>query len=58
MISQNGIGYIEINNSLLVQLIEGTYITLNNDNNKKLWEILEYYFLKDWTYVKFLDTFF
>ena len=43
MTSQNGIGYMEMNNSLLVQLIEGTYITLNNDNKKELWQILEYY---------------
>lgn len=47
MTSQNGIGYIEMNNSLLVQLIEGTYITLNNDNSKTLREILNYYFLND-----------
>ena len=55
MISQNGIGYVEMNNSLLVQLIEGTYITLNNDNKKKLWEILEYYFLKDSTIKQILN---
>lgn len=55
MTSQNGIGYMEMNNSLLVQLIEGTYITLNNDNKKELWQILEYYFLKDNTIKQILN---
>ena len=55
MTSQNGIGYMEMNNSLLVQLIEGTYITLNNDNKKELWQILEYYFLKDNTIKQLLN---
>lgn len=55
MISQNGIAYKEINNSLLIQLIEGTYKTLNNDNKKELWQILEFYFLNDNTIKQILN---
>lgn len=43
MINQNGMNYVEITNSMLVQLIEGTYKTLTN-TKKELWEILDFYF--------------
>lgn len=43
MINQNGMNYVEITNSMLVQLIEGTYKTLTN-TKKELWEILNFYF--------------
>lgn len=43
MINQNGMNYVEITNSMLVQLIEGTYKTLTK-TKKELWEILDFYF--------------
>lgn len=43
MINQNGMNYVEITNSMLVQLIEGTYKTFTG-LDKKLWEILDFYF--------------
>lgn len=46
MTCQNGNNYIEIDNSMLVQLIEGTYKTLNK-KSAKLWKILEYYFINN-----------
>ena len=46
MINQNGINYVEITNSMLIQLIEGTYKTFTK-TKKKLWEILEFYFVKN-----------
>ena len=41
MINQNGMNYVEITNSMLVQLIEGTYKTFTG-LDKKLWEILDF----------------
>lgn len=46
MTCQNGNNYIEIDNSMLVQLIEGTYKTLNKKSDE-LWKILEYYFINN-----------
>lgn len=46
MINQNGMNYVEITNSMLVQLIEGTYKTITG-LDKKLWYILDFYFIKN-----------
>ena len=47
MININNDGYIEITNSMLVQLLEGLYKTINNVNEKELRLILEFYFIKN-----------
>lgn len=46
MINQNGMNYVEITNSMLVQLIEGTYKTITG-LDKKLRYILDFYFIKN-----------
>lgn len=53
MIHMNGDGYLEITNSMLIQLLEGMYKTNNPGSKKELWEILEYYF-KNNTVIKTL----
>lgn len=47
MINMNGNGYLEITNSMLVQLLEGLYKTINPSNNKKLREILNFYYMQN-----------
>lgn len=48
MFSQSGLLYKELNNNMLVQIMEGTYRTLNESSNskkKRLCDILKYYFI-------------
>lgn len=47
MIHMNGDGYLEITNSMLVQLLEGFYKTINSGTNKELWEILDFYYIQN-----------
>lgn len=49
MIHVNGHEYLEIKNSMLVQLLEGLYRTTNHDSTKELWEILKIYYLQNET---------
>ena len=43
----NGDGYLEITNSMLVQLLEGFFKTINPGTNKNLREILGDYFISN-----------
>lgn len=45
MITVNSSNYVEIKNSMYVQLLEGTYRTIISSSDYKLWEILKYYFI-------------
>ena len=45
MTNMNGDSYVEIKNSMLVQLLEGLYKTMNPGAKMDLWQILEFYFL-------------
>lgn len=47
MIHINGDGYLEMTNSMLVQLLEGFYKTMNPGINKDLREILNEYFISN-----------
>ena len=47
MTNMNVDSYVEIENSMLVQLLEGLYKTINPGVKIKLWEILEAYFLQN-----------
>lgn len=47
MINMNGDSYVEIKNSMLVQLLEGLYKTINTGVKIELWQILESYFLQN-----------
>ena len=49
MINMNGDGYIEITNSMLVQLLEGLYKTINQINKIELKDVLNYYYVKNTT---------
>lgn len=55
MINMNGDGYIEITNSMLVQLLEGLYKTINQINKKELRDILDFYYLKNPTINSLLE---
>lgn len=44
MINVNSYNYVEIKNSMYVQLLEGTYRTIISSSDCELWEILKYYF--------------
>lgn len=47
MIHMNGDGYLEMTNSMLVQLLEGFYKTNNPGTNKELREILDFYYIQN-----------
>lgn len=49
MIHMNGDGYLEITNSMLIQLLEGMYKTNNPGTKKEMREILEDYFINNST---------
>lgn len=44
MINVNSSNYVEIKNSMYVQLLEGTYRTIISSSDRPLWKILNYYF--------------
>ena len=47
MTNMNGDSYVEIKNSMLVQLLEGLFKTMNPGVKMDLWQILEFYFLQN-----------
>lgn len=46
MTCQNGSNYTELDNNILIQLIEGTYKTINKKSDE-LWKILDFYFINN-----------
>lgn len=49
LININNSSYIEISNSMMIQLIDGFYKTFTNKLNHQMWQILQFYFIKNST---------